>query len=334
MKVTMGEAVAFPESIHAYRAVPARKSAAGIMFACGLALGSGADAVRPVTPPPSAERGQMAYQKSCAVCHGYGGDGKGAFAPNLSPKPRDFTSGMYKFRTTGSGELPTDADLMRSIEDGIHGTQMPAWKGVLSYQERADVIAYIKTFSADFRTPPPPTLAFPPPPAAVADDKEVAEGRMVYMLMECWACHGGKGKGDGKSGRTLKDDWGYKILPWDLTNQAYKGGNDPQSLYRTFSTGLNGTPMPAYALDGFLVGGDAAVDPAKYQEAYGPAEVETLKAWLRAQPTDGQIQRMDAERKSELGERRKWALVAYIRSLVRTPNFFVRMFTGNPELTP
>ena len=36
----------------------------------------------------------------------------------------DFTKGLYKFRTTNSGELPTDEDLFRTISRGIPGTTM------------------------------------------------------------------------------------------------------------------------------------------------------------------------------------------------------------------
>ena len=51
------------------------------------------------------------YDKSCASCHGTDGRGHGPAADALNPKPRDFTGGIYKFRTTASGSLPTDDDL-------------------------------------------------------------------------------------------------------------------------------------------------------------------------------------------------------------------------------
>ena len=280
---------------------------------------------------PSALRGENVYARACAACHGYQGDGKGAAAPNLDPRPRDFTTGMFKFRTTPSGELPTDADLLRIVEAGIPGSQMPGWKRLLSKSEREDVVAYLKTFSADFKDGAPPAIDIPAAPAAT--ERSIAEGKMVYMLMECWACHGGRGKGDGKSVRTLEDDAGRRIPAWDLRSARYKAGNDPETLYRTFTTGLNGTPMPAYALDGFLIAGDAKVDPAKYQEAYQAADIDALRAWLRTQPVEGDLQRMNPEQRGVLGERRKWALVHYCRSLVRHPNFLIRMFTENTEYT-
>lgn len=281
---------------------------------------------------PSAERGGLVYDKSCSACHGERGDGQGPAASYLEPRPRDFTSGTFKFRGTPNGELPTDADLLRIVEEGVPGTSMPAWKQALTAQERADVVAYVKTFAEDFKDAAPEALAVPEAPES--SPAAIAEGRMVYMLMECWACHGGKGRGDGKSGKTLDDDWGRKILPWDLTRHRYKAGNDPKSLYRTFTTGLNGTPMPAYALDGFLIPGDAAVDPAKYSEAYGPGDIAQLKAWLEGQPGAAALEKMPEDGKKALGERRKWALVHYIRSLVKRPGFFSRLFVLDPEATP
>jgi cytochrome c oxidase cbb3-type subunit 2 len=277
------------------------------------------------------EKGENIYLKDCAACHGEKGNGIGIASPFLDPKPRDFTTGMYKFRTTPSGELPSDADLMRTLEAGVPGTQMPPWRNILTYPERLAVIAYIKSFSPDFQEPVPAPLEIPE--ALPATSQSVAEGKMVYMLMECWSCHGGQGRGDGKSGATLHDDWGGKILPWNLTRSQYKGGSDPRSLYRTFSTGLNGTPMPAYALDGFLIGGDVEVDPGKYAEAYGAADLERLKAWLKTQPVESSLQRMSPEQRQALGEKRKWALVHYIGSLIERPSFFVRMFTENTETT-
>ena len=50
------------------------------------------------------------FNRHCAACHGPKGDGQGPAAYLLSPKPRDFTSGTYKFRSTPSGSPPTDGD--------------------------------------------------------------------------------------------------------------------------------------------------------------------------------------------------------------------------------
>lgn len=286
----------------------------------------------PALSSPSISRGEIVYSKSCAACHGENGDGQSMAGQYLEPRPRNFVSGMFKFRSTPSGELPTDADLLAIVEKGVPGTQMPAWKMTLTRQERLDVVAFLKTFAPDFKEAAPPPIQVSTPTESTPEAIKV--GKMVYMLMECWACHGGSGKGDGKSGKTLNDDWGHKILPWNLTSFRYKAGNDAETLYRTFTTGLNGTPMPAYALDGFLIAGDANVDPGKYKEEYKSPEVEQLKGWMLTQPTDAALQKMPIEQRNALGEDRKWALVHYIRSLIRKPSLFYSLFTKDTEVTP
>src|SRR2546428_9534683 len=95
-------------------------------------------------------KGKVVYVKWCAGCHGDGGAGDGPAAPTMLPRPRNFTGAVYKIRWTASGQLPTDADLIRAIDEGLPGTAMPAWKTRLSDGERRDVMAYLKTFSAFF----------------------------------------------------------------------------------------------------------------------------------------------------------------------------------------
>ena len=48
------------------------------------------------------------------------------------PRPRDFTTGKYKIRSTETGSVPTDDDLMRSVRQGLYGTAMPGWDRILS----------------------------------------------------------------------------------------------------------------------------------------------------------------------------------------------------------
>ncbi|MBI5049170.1 MAG: hypothetical protein HZB54_09555, partial [Deltaproteobacteria bacterium] len=72
--------------------------------------------------PEAVEKGKLIYFKRCSFCHGLEGDGDGPAADSLDPRPRDFTAGTYKFRTTQSGELPTDEDLFRTISRGLNGT--------------------------------------------------------------------------------------------------------------------------------------------------------------------------------------------------------------------
>ena len=69
-------------------------------------------------------QGRILYEKHCAVCHGVNGNGQGEAATRLQVKPRDFIKGQYKVKSTPSGSLPLDEDLLRSIQLGLPGTAM------------------------------------------------------------------------------------------------------------------------------------------------------------------------------------------------------------------
>ena len=71
-------------------------------------------------------------------------------------------------------------------------------------------------------------------------------GKKQYELMKCGECHGHDGKGYGPSSDTLKDDSGNKSWPFDFTTGALKRGSSAENVYLTFTTGLDGTPMPSY----------------------------------------------------------------------------------------
>jgi mono/diheme cytochrome c family protein len=195
--------------------------------------------------PAAAARGAKAYGKYCVSCHGAQGDGRGPSADWVDPRPRNFTSGTFKFRSTPSGELPTDADLERTIEQGLNHTNMPHWRA-LTRVERRDLVQFIKTFSARFTSEPqgkPVAVPLAPPVTPAL----LARGQEVWTKMQCASCHGDGGKGDGASAATLRDDWGYPIVPRDFTTGPLKVGNRPEDLYRAFMTGLNGSPMPSFA---------------------------------------------------------------------------------------
>lgn len=192
-------------------------------------------------------KGRALYAEKCTQCHGIEGNGAGTASDRVRPRPRDFTSGAYKIRTTPSGELPTDDDLAAVIRNGMPYTAMPAWSR-LQDSEVAALVAYLKTFNEDFSDPEMlvPALEIPPPPPF--SEESARAGREVYQAAKCFECHGDQGRGDGVSGPTLKDDWGQPIQPADLTKRwTFRGGAGRGDIYRTFTTGLNGTPMPSYA---------------------------------------------------------------------------------------
>ena len=194
------------------------------------------------------EQGERVYSIHCVGCHGLAGDGRGPAAEMLIVKPRDFTSGIFKFRSTPNGSLPTDEDLYRTITRGVNRTSMPEWS-MLPDRERFALVEYVKTFSPRWTQEAPGVPIFiPQPPAWLGSPESVARGRLLYEGLECGRCHGPDGRGDGPSALSLQpDEWGQPQRPFNFTKGALKSGASPQDVYRTFMTGLNGTAMPSYA---------------------------------------------------------------------------------------
>ena len=123
-----------------------------------------------------ANAGKAVYQVKCIGCHGEKGDGKGPAAELLVPQPRDFTSGIYKIRTT-SGKAPSDQDLFKVITDGMPGTSMPSW-AVLPEKERWNLVAYIKAFAADKFKEAPKKLELPKEVASSAES--IKRGKEMF----------------------------------------------------------------------------------------------------------------------------------------------------------
>lgn len=203
------------------------------------------------------EQGRQIYIRRCSFCHGLSGDGNGPAADYLDPRPRDFTLGIFKFRTTQSGELPTDEDLFRTVSRGLTGTAMQPFdddliKNGLSEVERWAVIAYIKTFAFEFQDPELDpikngmviSLPAERPPYST---ETIAKGKEVFERAKCWECHGKLGRGDGQKSFDRTDDWGFPIRIRNVTHPwKIKAGSEVEDIYMRFSTGILGTPMPSF----------------------------------------------------------------------------------------
>src|ERR1700719_1400238 len=86
---------------------------------------------------PGAPLGSRIFAQHCAVCHGPDGRGNGPAAPSMFPRPRDFSSGKFKYKSTAAGEPPADEDLLRTVRDGLPASAMPYFAGVLSTESVA-----------------------------------------------------------------------------------------------------------------------------------------------------------------------------------------------------
>ncbi len=261
------------------------------------------------------QRGHNVYLKYCVGCHGPQGDGRGPAAARLLTKPRDFTSGVFKFRSTDSGSLPLETDLYRTITRGLSGTAMPAFP-LMPETEKVAVIEYLKTFYArwdderDQRT----VVSVPRAPADLRDPARVARGRIVYLEMQCSQCHGVDGRGAGATQTSYVDAWGNPQKPFNFTRAALKGGDDPEDIYRTFKTGLRSI-MPAY--DGDTMAGASRAGFNERKVALSDAEFQQLQAPLADFPADPDTvyKKMSEPERLALADRNSWDLVAYILSL-------------------
>ena len=187
--------------------------------------------------------GKAVYERRCAGCHGDKGDGKGPAAELLSPRPRDFTTGIYKIRTTAN-KVPSDQDLFRTITEGMAGTSMPSW-AVLPERDRWNLVAYIKTFAAEKFKEAPKKLELPKEVASSAES--IKRGKEMFEAIECHKCHGAEGRADGPSRAELKDEWGYPIAPANLTKWwNFRGGSSRADIATRLANGILGTPMPTF----------------------------------------------------------------------------------------
>ena len=82
----------------------------------------------------TADKGKQVFEANCSVCHN---------ADSTDQKVGPGLKGLFKHDKLANGKPVNDANVRNKIEDGGNG--MPPYKDVLSDQERADVLAYLKT---------------------------------------------------------------------------------------------------------------------------------------------------------------------------------------------
>ena len=202
------------------------------------------------------EAGKRVYFTKCVWCHGVDGAGDGPAADRLWPRPRNFNQGTFKIRHTASGELPLpDTDLFLTVTHGLPGSAMPSWEGILTEEQKRQVIAFVTTElvkDRDFQDEEFETYTVleidqlePIPPT----EESIQKGAQLFVDNKCFECHGASGRGDGNA-FNLKDDWGFPIQPADQSKcWNFRGSRQDaynvENIFRTFSTGVNGTPMPS-----------------------------------------------------------------------------------------
>jgi len=188
--------------------------------------------------PDSRPLGERVYAQHCAICHGPDGRGNGPAAPSLIPRPRDFTLGEFKYKSTAPESPPSEMDLLRTVTQGLRASAMPPFGDILKPEEIGAVNQYVKQFSGVFDTAAEP-VAFAPqiPPSPESAER----GKAVYARLGCPSCHGA----DGRLWKTFEDSKGYPVRSRDLTAPwTFRSGSSPDQIWLRLTTGVG--VMPSY----------------------------------------------------------------------------------------
>ena len=97
----------------------------GFSLTCSLAVGA--------DKKGDAEKGKEVFQQ-CGVCHN---------ADSSEKKMGPGLKGLFQNEKMTNGKKPTEANVRAKIDEGGNG--MPSYKEMLSDEEKADLIAYLKT---------------------------------------------------------------------------------------------------------------------------------------------------------------------------------------------
>jgi copper transport protein len=92
----------------------------------------------PMSAPADLGRGEAVYRANCASCHGLDARGDGAVA--TQPEAGSLLD---------AARATSDAELSYRIAYGVAGTPMPSFAGLLTPDERADLIAYLRALARD-----------------------------------------------------------------------------------------------------------------------------------------------------------------------------------------
>jgi cytochrome c len=103
------------------------------VLAVGAVLAVSGKVMLSAPPAGDAAKGKVVFEQ-CAVCHNADSDEK-KMGPGLK--------GLFKKDKMANGKKPSEASVLAKINEGGNG--MPAYKDMLSDQEKDDLIAFLKT---------------------------------------------------------------------------------------------------------------------------------------------------------------------------------------------
>jgi mono/diheme cytochrome c family protein len=224
--------------------------------------------------PEQVAKGKELFAVNCASCHGSLGKGDGPASAALNPKPRDFTSGYWRY---GGGE----ARVVRTISQGSPGTAMASFAN-LPLADRFALAHYVRSLGpklepdkpedvawlgptsggaaestaavgAVVATAPTPiipiekamqAIAIPAPaPGVVLTDLEPDAGTSTYRA-RCASCHGRSGEGGVRTEMLGSDPYAY-VITRSLGAPGAAWADDPALFERIVLQATPGYVMPA-----------------------------------------------------------------------------------------
>jgi cytochrome c oxidase cbb3-type subunit 3 len=167
--------------------------------------------------PADLQRGEKLFQVHCALCHGPKGDG--GRGPALA-----------RAKLT---RAPSDAALVKVIENGIRGTEMPG-AGAMSDREMRQTAAYVRSLGKVAQNPVP---------------GDPARGATIYLGKgNCAGCHSIRGEGAvvGPDLSTIGDSRSAAYL---LESIVDPGATVPEGYLLVTVTPKSGQPLSGVRLN-------------------------------------------------------------------------------------
>jgi mono/diheme cytochrome c family protein len=154
--------------------------------------------------------GMTLYAQECVACHGADGLGS-SLAPALNdPQVR----------------AKTEAELLRTIQNGISGTLMASWKNALGEDQISALLALITRWDEV------PEGAIPEPDRPIpVTEESLAMGADLYT-QSCSRCHGPEGQGTQRAP--------------SLNVKGFLSDTSDAALQQIITFGVSGTSMPAW----------------------------------------------------------------------------------------
>jgi mono/diheme cytochrome c family protein len=206
------------------------------------------------------------YRLQCVHCHGAEGGGDGPTADFLSPRPRDYRMGVFKFTAMKDKAMPSRGDLFKILEHGVTGTAMPSFRrfsdtelhGLVDYVRLLSIRGMVErdlatTYRFDGALPAEYVLESyedtwsrwgehtdkvvyyggevpHPTEASIARGKELFNDAATG---NCFSCHGEYGRGDGYAVYVTDPETGKLVLDKkDDWGDNILPRNIPQGIFR------------------------------------------------------------------------------------------------------